>query len=241
MQQKQRLRATSNNDRFINATEDIKEALQQRYGKAFNGVGEALRFARDQRHPVALKRRDDLRLISETRNFIQHSERRGEASVMASDWTVELAEGLRASLVDAAPISSVMLTDYFRCSVNEKLHDVLAEMVRKDFSQAPVFENDKFLALFTTNAVARWVSKNVEQSGELYMDAAEIGEVLGDREDHEAPIVVRKDEPVYSVIERLSALDSQAVCVLVTDTGSASGRLMGMVTRFDLPQMYAVV
>lgn len=227
-----------NNDRLVNATEAITEALREQYKRNFSSIGDALVEAEKRGHPVARKRRDDLKLVRETRNSIQHSTRRGEAAVVASDWMVELTEELSKAFLKPTPVSSLMLTDFYRCDRDEKLHVVLAEMVRNDFSQAPVFESDKFVALLTTNAIARWVSANVEDSGELYMEASAVGEVLGSLEEHESPAIVKHTAPVSDVVEILTDPDFQSGCVLVTDTGNTSGRMMGMVTKFDLPQLY---
>ena len=229
----------SNSDRFLNACENIKDALGEKYPEQnFKGVGEALRFAEKNRHPVAMKRRKHFNTIRDVRNLMQHSLRSGNtAAVEPSDWLANEAEDLEKRFLRQPRISSVVEPDFYSCESEEKLHSVLLKMVEHDYSQAPVFRDGKFVDLLTTNSIARWVSGHLSSNGDLIMESATVDEVLSCLENFEMPAVVRLDAPISDVIEILSESGFQSGCVLITDTGNRSGQVKGIVTRFDLPRL----
>ena len=112
----------SNSDRFLNACENIKDALGEKYPEQnFKGVGEALRFAEKNRHPVAMKRRKHFNTIRDVRNLMQHSLRSGNtAAVEPSDWLANEAEDLEKRFLRQPRISSVVEPDFYSCESEEK-------------------------------------------------------------------------------------------------------------------------
>ncbi|WP_269508144.1 CBS domain-containing protein [Corynebacterium faecium] len=230
-----------NTDRFINHVEEIQRLLADRYGIKFRNFGEALKYAEEQRHPVVSKHSSDFDVLRETRNIIQHSPRNsGQAVVVPSDWVLNTAQKLLNKMANPVRVKEVMVQPE-HCFTSDEIHRVLKTIVEKNYSQLPVFENGRYISLLTTNGIARWVADAADTSGDILLGVAEVQEVLGSVESGENPRFVRPTDSIARLLELFTSPEYQSDCVLVSDTGHQSGNLLGLVTKFDLPRIYAML
>lgn len=59
--------------RFINAIEQAKSALERKYRRKLNGLGQAVIFTLEKRDRVVERHASALNLLTELRNVIQHN------------------------------------------------------------------------------------------------------------------------------------------------------------------------
>ena len=115
-------------------------------------------------------------------------------------------------------------------------------MPPKDFSQAPYLDKDGKYQLVTSNAVARWAATNYERNSGAVMESAIIAEVAVFSEEGDQLVCAKQDVSVQAVIDILtSSTGIPPAAVLLTDTGHASGRAMGLLVKADLPVLYNAV
>lgn len=224
-----------NADRFINAIEGIKVCLERKYGKEFAGFHSAIKYADERKHPVAKYNRGDLKVLGDLRNVIQHAGvLRGQVLATPRTDAVLAAEALAEQFKRATPISKVMIPNPAIVGPKDPLSKATDLVVARDFSQLPVYNEGRYQTLFTTNALARWISSAMyREDGHLIEENVTIEQVSAFAEKHEAPEFVGPNTPAYDVLDKF-ARDDILTTVLVTTDGKPTGKLQGLVTRFDI-------
>lgn len=225
-------------DRFINATEQAKKALEGKYQRKFTGLGAAVRHAEEQRDRVVRQNAAALHVLVDLRNVIQHgSVNKGLPIAIPREDAVEAMERIADYIERQPQIKDYMVKDLALLSPGSAIEEASEQVVRFDLSQMPVYENGSYVGLFTTNAMARWLGKAVrDQGGTLIVENVKVSEVLENVEDHEKPHFVKPISSALKVCETLSK-ETAPPAVLVTTDGTDAGQLQGIVTRFDVARI----
>lgn len=230
---------TNNQDytgRFINAAESIKKSLEKTYQARFTGLGEAYREALKRNHRVVRQHQDALKTFTDLRNVMQHSHVLNGTALATPRLDAVLAIEKISRQVEKPPrILDFMIPNPDVVASTDSLADAAEMVISRGYSQLPVYSEGKYQALFTTNALARWLSAAVQrEEGNIIESDVKIADVLKYVEDHERPRFVKPTESAYKVCDLLSN-EEPLPAVLVTTDGGENGQLQGIVTRFDVP------
>ncbi len=224
-------------DRFLSAVEEIVEILSKRYNREFKGIGEAIRTAKDRKDPVVQNNFSLLRTLADLRNAIQHGDRKqGKPVAIPREDIVELIETLEKQIRQAPQVKDHMIKDVDVLSSNHSLADAAAEIIKYNISQMPVYDGRQYIGLFTTNAMARWVSKHIDIDGVLMAEKVTVAEILECAEENEKEKFYKPTTPVHEVCSDLGSADGPVACLITTD-GKKTGQLQGLVTRFDVSRI----
>lgn len=225
-------------DRFINATESAKKALERKYQRRFAGLGAAKMHAIKQGDRVVKSHAAQLDLLVDLRNVIQHSHvMRGLPIAIPRDDAVEAMERI-ASFIERQPqIKDFMVKDPAILAPHSAIEEASEQVVSLDLSQLPVYDEGAYVGLFTTNAMARWLGSAVRsEGGALIVEDVKVSEILEHVELHEQPKFLGPTQSALKVCETLSKVTSPPA-VLITADGKQSGQLQGIVTRFDVARI----
>lgn len=222
-------------DRFINATEQAKKALEGKYQRKFSGLGAAVRHAEEQRDHVVRQNAAALHVLVDLRNVIQHSRvNKGLPIAIPRDDAVEAMERIGAHIEHHPLIKDFMVKNPAVLAPNSAIEEASEHVVRLDLSQLPVYNDGSYVGLFTTNAMARWLGNAVRsEGGTLIVENVKVSEILEHVEQHEMPEFVGPNKSALKVCETLSK-ETAPPAILVTTDGTAAGQLQGIVTRFDV-------
>lgn len=222
-------------DRFINATEQAKKALEGKYQRKFPGLGAAVRHAEEQRDRVVRQNAAALHVLVDLRNVIQHSRvNKGLPIAIPRNDAIEAMERIADYIERQPQIKDFMEKDLAILSPESAIEEASEQVVRFDLSQLPVYNDGSYVGLFTTNAMARWLGNAVRsEGGTLIVENVKVSEILEHVEQHEVPRFVRPAQSALKVCEILSK-ETAPPAVLVTTDGTAAGQLQGIVTRFDV-------
>lgn len=225
-------------DRFINATEQAKKALEGKYQRKFSGLGAAVRHAEEQRDTVVRQSAAALHVLVDLRNVIQHSHvNRGVPIAVPREDAVDAMERIAALIERHPQIKDFMVKDPAVLSPNSPLEEASEQVVRLDLSQLPVYDDGSYFGLFTTNAMARWLGDAIRnEGGTLIVEKVKVAEVLAHTEQHEEPKFIGPTQSALKVCETLSK-ETAPPAILVTTDGKSSGQLQGIVTRFDVARI----
>ncbi|WP_167346384.1 CBS domain-containing protein [Brevibacterium ravenspurgense] len=224
-------------DRFLSAVEEIVEILSKRYNREFKGIGEAIRTANDRNDPVVQRNFRMLKTLADLRNAIQHGDRKqGMPVATPREDTVEWIETLEKQIKQAPQVKDHMIKDVDVLSSSHSLADAAAEIIKHDISQMPVYDGKQYIGLFTTNAMARWLSKHIDTDGVLMAEKVTVAEVLECAENNEKVKFYKPTSPVHKVCSDLGSADGPVICLITTD-GKETGQLQGLVTRFDVSRI----
>lgn len=225
-------------DRFINATEQAKKALEGKYQRNFSGLGAAVRHAEERRDRLVRQSAAALHVLVDLRNVIQHSHvNKGLPIAVPREDAVEAMERI-ATLIERHPqIKDFMVQDPAVLSPNSPIEEASEQVVRLDLSQLPVCDDGSYVGLFTTNAMSRWLSNAIRgEGGTLIVENVTVAEILEHTEQHEEPKFVGPTQSALKACETLSK-ENAPPAILVTTDGTRAGQLQGLVTRFDVARI----
>lgn len=228
--------------RFISAVEKMKAALETQYqGVFFTGLGQVVRHAKEKRHSVVTRNERLLDRIITLRNAVQHEAyRHGEPVATPRASFVEETERLAEIIVRPPQIKDYMTKSPSCLSPEVRLGEAAGMIIDHNLSQIPVYADDEYVGLFTTNGLARWLSSAIDPSGEIMQESPTIADVLLFNEHSDTARFGKPTETALRVCDWLSG-EKAPHAVLVTTDGTPRGQLQGIVTRFDVPGILRAV
>ena len=125
------------------------------------------------------------------------------------------------------------------CDADDPIGPVARRLYAGSYSQMPVRDRETWIALLTTDTIARWTAARSGR-GLGYDEATPVREVLPYTEDPENFMVVPADAPAEVVLRIFDGFEAQGrslAAVLVTRTGDARGEIVGIVTVSDVTQL----
>lgn len=228
-----------------------QRALAERFLAAFNAIDGELRHRLDLRRnggfPSVVDEYsrqnpnwvDGVALLqyAELRNFLVHERRAPDAylsiPVVA---VVEHIESIRDRLLNPQLVIPTYQRDVVTVSPDDRLDQVLAKIRDQAYSQFPVYDDaSQFVGLLTENGITRWLAQHIDLLG---------GTTLVEFEDHCVRHVLNVEEARNNVrfiarttsveeVEALFARHADLEAVLITHSGKASEKPLGIITSYD--------
>lgn len=225
-------------ERFLNASERIKDHLSRQYDRQFKGVGEAKRHADSHNNSVVRANGKTLDVLIDLRNVIQHSYVMDGLPIATPRLDAVLAIEAIASQIENAPqINRFMIKDPVTVGPDTSLAEVSHLVISQSLSQIPVCDGDEYLGILTTNALARWLGAAIDRGrGDLIEERVVVNDVLRFSEPHEQAVFVKPTYLASTACNRLTR-DDAPVALLITTDARPSGRIQGILTRFDVPHI----
>jgi len=233
----------SNSEKFLQVFNTIEKHLRwltgsDRYTPFYQLVDRA--SAGD----AAVRRmRTDLLEFADLRNAIVHERTDGHVIAEPNEISVQRFEKIKSLLTEPPGVGNYMVRNV-RILPAEMAIGKAAELLYKSgFSQAPVYSGEIYLGLLTTDTIARWFADYLEAE---IVDIAttRVDEVLEYTEDKEHVYFLDRSATVFHVFELLDkyqGLGKRLDAILVTHSGSSKEKLLGMLTIWDLPELYKAI
>jgi hypothetical protein len=233
----------TNAERFLNAFSDIEKHL-----RSVTRIGRAVRFTEVLRthslkDPMVRRFEHDLREYADLRNAIVHNGA-GHERVIADPRrpTVLHIEHIRDRILQPPRLGEHFRRDVQVAQLTESVGGATRRMFEGNFSQLPIYTNDKFMALLTAATVARWLGAKFAENGGLldepiervlrYVDGTSRCEFLG------------LDSTVAEALElfqQRSAKGFSLDAIIMTNDGKEDRTPLGILTTFDLPMLLQLV
>jgi len=119
-------------------------------------------------------------------------------------------------------------------SVKDSLSNVLRKISYKEYSQFPVYDDERFKGLLTENGITRWLAHHVlNELSLIELQEILVEDVLRNEETRENCIFVQRDKKVDE-IRNLFAEKELLEAVLITEGGNEKEELKGIATRWDM-------
>ena len=233
-----------NAERFLNAVIEIEQVLQKESDSG-PGVSSDLISLIDNSRILTPALKSKLHKWRQLRNVIVHNPKTWsdpiadprDAEVVGIERVLEILKNPPKAIEILSLATPVVLR--WDSEISEFFEEL---MPPKEFSQAPYLDKEGKYQLVTSNAVARWAATNYERNSGAVMESAIIAEVALFSEDGDQLVCAKQDVSAQAVIDILtSSTGIPPAAVLLTDTGHASGRAMGLLVKADLPLLYCAV
>jgi predicted transcriptional regulator len=229
-------------------TEEQRESVQ-RFLAAYNALdaefrrelalGREVPFSRvlndfSARHPNWLDV-DFLRTANDLRNLLVHEPKRAYDYVAIPTTTmVTKLQEVCNRLLNPERVLPKFGRKVKTVAPTNSLAQVLRQIAQRDFSQFPIYKDQKFSGLLTENGITRWLAHHV--TSELSMIELEdvlVGRVIPEEEKRRNWQFVSRVETVEAVRE-LFAEKELLEAVLITNSGNSQESLLGIATRWDI-------
>ena len=114
------------------------------------------------------------------------------------------------------------------------LAQVLRQIAQRDFSQFPIYKDQKFSGLLTENGITRWLAHHVtSELSIIELEEVLVSRVIPEEEKRRNWQFVSRAETVEAVRE-LFAEKELLEAVLITNSGKSHESLLGIATRWDI-------
>ncbi len=229
-----------NSRRFLNAFNRIEKYLQTR-SKQNSWESFSSLLGRVAQTDSAVRRyRDDLREFAELRNAITHQSRGYQVIAEPSDQAVNEIEHIASLLLSPPKVIPLFQKTVFTLSLSDTVDKAVKVMYEKSYSQIPVYENEDFSGLLSTDTVARWLGACVNDDI-FSLKETRVSDVLKHAEDEDNYSFLSRKATLFEALEEFQIYQGKGKkleAILITHNGKRSEALLGVITVWDLPRLY---
>lgn len=198
-----------------------------------------------RKHLLSDEHADDLKEFAELRNAISHGLYTEDMRPIAEPLpeTVAEIERIRDLLRDPPKALGVLgHHDVHTFSPGDDIREALRIIRKTRISQFPIYEGGRFVALLTTNTIARWVAADLDDNDHL--DASSVAEVLDWAEENDRAVFLAKDVLAQEAIDALTTPrkdGSLPRAVILTEEGRKDQRPIRVIGGSDLAELLDAV
>jgi predicted transcriptional regulator len=186
-----------------------------------------------QMHPNLVDA-DSLRTLAAIRNALVH-ETLGQSDfcVVPTRTAIQQLDSVIDELVAPLRVIPSFRRKVETITPEDTLHSVLQLIARRDYSQFPVWQHQRFLGLLTENGITRWLATDTSRKSISDFNAVKVGQLLAQEESAVTCAFVAAAEEVRTV-RAMFANQPLLEAVLITDNGLLRPPLKGIITRWDM-------
>ncbi|MEY8577650.1 CBS domain-containing protein [Corynebacteriaceae bacterium 6-324] len=189
------------------------------------------------KHLLSRRQGEVLKDYGNLRNAISHGRYNdGEPIAEPHPVVVKDIEMLRGLLIDPPSALSILQpTNVVSLSPNSPVADALKVIREEGFAQIPIYEENKFVQLLTTNTISRWVANDLADNNAL--DARTIQDVLGMVTKTDQAVFLARDISAQEAVDALISPDKEGrlpYAAIVTESGERNQKPLRIITTSDL-------
>lgn len=226
-------------DEFLNLYRTLEELLSEKYSvKSRNYGSVVVQFMNDAE---GRQFKDKLNLCREIRNLLSHHpEVNGESIIEPSQSMIDFLNEV-INYVKRPPLAVSFATPYenlLKASLSNNVLTVMRKMERRGFSHIPVIEADRFVGVFSVGTIFVYISENNSVENIEQMEIGDFAQYLPI--DFHTTERFRFMPKTTTVVEAKIAFEQpqqrsrRLAAIFITDNGSQNGKLLGMITPWDI-------
>lgn len=236
-------------------TKDYQDTNSQRFLNAFNIIEKhMLRITRENIGvsfcslvDMASKKYNsvqyfsvDLKEYTDLRNAIIHERTDGHAIAEPHHCTVEKIEAIANNLIAPPSLIPLFKQSVVKLRMDDSISSAVSCMLENSFSQIPIYEGSDFCALLNANTITRWLGACVE-TDIFSLKETPIQEVLRYSENQDNYCFLGKKDDLFSALKKFQYYEQKGKyleAIMITQNGSKSELPIGIITIWDLPNIY---
>ncbi|MGV2940584.1 CBS domain-containing protein [Mesobacillus sp. LC4] len=191
------------------------------------------------RHSIIRKYYHDLKMYGRLRNSLVHDKIALDYYIAEPhEKVVEKIERIASQVSDPKNALDIATRPVFYFKEDTSLVDVLKIIQKRAYSQFPVYDENGFKWLLTSNCIAQWLAGNLLEESRMIEDVK-----IRDLEYLHSKRFVEfaaKNSDIFSiedVFEKYHLENKKLEAVLITENGKASERPIGIITPWDLVEI----
>ena len=226
----------ANSDIFLSSFNRIEKWMRDEMGNARNmGFTELVRRLAQRKKAVIRQYEEDLLQLAQLRNAIVH-DRIAVDFVIAepNDWAVNKIQQIEEDLIRPAKVLPRFAKHVTGFERDLPLLDLLGTVAKKRYSQFPLYNKGKFVALVTLRVIGFWLAKE-SQKGTLDLTDKKAADLIFSDGKYTNYRFVAEHTYVYEV-ETMFREQGTLEAVLITKDGHPDGNLLGIIRPRDIYQ-----
>ncbi|WP_414048822.1 CBS domain-containing protein [Macrococcus animalis] len=221
-------------ERFLNAFNTIEKYLTKyNLNKGYASFSRLIDYAINKDKVVA-QYKDDLKQFAELRNAIVHNTRSGDNRVIAEphEEVVKEIELITEMLIHPPRAIEKATKKVVTFHINDLLTTVLAQINASKFTQFPIYNGKTYVGLLTESGITRYFAANHHRE----IGIIKVSEVIAYEQKERAAFVDEgaTEIEIVSMFKSFNERNEKLEAVLITDSGTKEGKLIGLITLYDL-------
>lgn len=174
------------------------------------------------------------------RNVFAHSDR--EKYIAQINELAFESIGEILSLIDNPPkVGDVFSCEVYYANIDEITENVLRKMQKDLFTHVPIYDGGKFLGLLTETTLLDWLMENINQGqAQFYKKlVSDINPKYLNSKTNMYRFISQNTSifEAYQMFENAIDVDKRLGALLITNDGKKEGKLVGIITAWDLPRI----
>ncbi len=226
-------------DAFIGIEQQLRSIVEPKSHRPFyqlvNGAA--------PKNAVVHDTADELKHYADLRNVIVHERLNNEPIAEPHREIVERLEHILQLLCAPPKVEDSFMGDVVTCRGDDTVGKAASIMYKHRFSKMPVYDGDAFRGLLTAEGVTHWLGDHLQKSREP-VDEQTVAAVLEYVGNGRSYAFVARTCPIFRVIDLFEEAGHEGhrlQAVLITEDGSSDQKPLGIITVFDLPQIYQLM
>ncbi len=225
-------------DDFLEKYKILEEELSEKYNYDEKSGSPVMRFITDKEGKPF---REKLNMCREVRNFLSHhAEIDGEPLVEPSDGMIRFLDEV-TDYVSRPPLAisyATLFADILKAGSKNKAITVMKKMQKLGFSHVPVIDSGALTGVFSIGTFFSYALKYGMDALKDDMLIEDFMELLPpDKHESERFVFMPRTATLFEVkneFETRTSRSKRLAVIFLTDNGSISGRIIGMLTPWDV-------
>ncbi len=223
---------------FLEHYRILEEELNSKYQCEEKSGSPVVRFIADKESKPY---REKLNMCREIRNFLSHhSELDGEPLIEPSEGIIHFLKEVTDYLRQPPPALSyaTQFADILKASPKNKVVTVMKKMQKSGFSHVPVLDKGEMIGIFSISTFFNYALRHnltLLHDDMLIEDFSEL--LPPDKHENERFLFLPPTATLFDVkneFEKRSQRSKRLAVIFITDNGSIGGRILGMLTPWDV-------
>jgi predicted transcriptional regulator len=180
-----------------------------------------------------------LKDVNKVRNLFVHNYSRSKPMAVPTSHAVEHIVAIRNELLSPPSLISLAASPVEQCRPTDPLGWSVKKMYDGVLSQLPIYDGEKCVGLLTAETIARWLANHLGDGLGL-VEEKPIADVMQHQEDHENYTFMAKTATIadgFAAFDDFLHRGKRLEAILITHSGSASEKPLGIVTINDIPKL----
>lgn len=233
--------ALTNFEKFLRAFNTLHETLGEKMNQPNLQFGELLKVAEKNKDKVVMNYYSELDFYREFRNFLVHQATIDKPPVAEpNDFLIEEIKEVTQSIENPKKVYELFLDEVIHFNMDDSLSEVLNVVNEREYSQFPVFNNDKLVGLISENGITRFLAESVDEDIISIVDT-KVKDVINQDEAKDSISIVNSNTLIHDVEEIFNKKlheGNSIFAILVSSRGrkiETSEDIIGIITPWDLP------
>ncbi len=229
----------SNSGSFLSAFNKIADYLRRMTKEKKETSFSALVTKASNSDHAVRRYATDLLEFNDLRNAIVHERTDSHVIAEPNDEAVRQIEHVVSVVTSPPEVYSLLKGNVLTLKINDSVADAVKATLDHSFSQIPIYENEKFVALLTTDTIARWLGACVKEDI-FSLRETPLESVLKYTEEPDNYCFLGRNTTVFTALEKFHEYEQtgkRLEAMLITQNGKQMETLLGIITVWDLPRI----